>query len=133
MRLAPVLRLAVAAALLCAVGCNSNNKGKIEGTEWNSLATTLKGQNIPAGTLKLKFGADKSLVYNTPMGTFTGTYSLGSGDTVTLNLDKDLAGSRRHAERVTISGDRLTMTDSDGTAMTFERVNSNNNNKPAGK
>jgi hypothetical protein len=134
MRLAPVLRLAVAAALLCAVGCNSNNKGKIEGTKWSSMAATIKGQSFPAGTLKLTFGPDKQLAYDTPKGLFVGTYSLGWGDIVTLNLDRELAGSRSHAEKVTISGDFLTMSDSDGTSVTFERVKTlTGDSKPAGK
>jgi hypothetical protein len=119
MRRAAALRLALTAAVLCLTGCSSSNKGKIEGTKWSSLESTIKGQKIPAGTLRLDFGANNSLVYDTAMGKFTGTYSLGMGDRVTLKLDRELAGFKNHVERVSIVGDRLTMTD--GTSMVFER------------
>jgi predicted Zn finger-like uncharacterized protein len=100
----------------------SNNSGKIEGTKWRSMGAFINGRNIPAGALKLDFAADGGLRYETPLGVFTGTYTLDPGDKVVLNLDQVLAGSMRHEERVVIKGDRLTMSDSDGTAMTFEKV-----------
>ena len=122
MRLAPVVRIAVVVALLCSVGCSSNNKGKIEGTRWSSLPGMVKGRSIPAGTLKLDFTKDGRLSYDTPGGVFTGTYSLGMGDTVTLHLDRELGGSKRHAQKVVINGNRMTMSDSDGTSLDFERT-----------
>jgi hypothetical protein len=121
MRFTRGLQLVVLALALSAVGCSSNNKGKIEGTKWTSDATTIKGQQIPAGALGLEFGSDGSLVYRTLMARFTGKYSLGGGDTVTLHLDQDLAGRKEHSEKVVISGDKLTMTDSDGTSITFSK------------
>src|SRR5204863_54825 len=99
----------------------SDNKGKIEGTKWTSIASTIKGQAIPAGALKLDFGADGKLIYNAGPNTFTGTYSLGMGDHVTLKLDQELQGRKSHTEKVQIDGEKLTMTDSDGQAMTFTR------------
>ncbi len=122
MRLTSVLRVAVAVALLGATGCNSNNKGKIEGTRWTSQAGVVKGLNVPAGLLELDFRATGGLVYRAGPKTMTGTYSLGWGDTVTLKLDEPLAGRKNHAEKVVVNGDYLTMTDTDGTTMTFERV-----------
>jgi len=113
---------ALLSTVLFSIGCSSNNKGKLEGTKWSSLATTVNGMPVPAGTLKLEFGADKSLVYRTSIGTFNGTYSLGMGDNVTLKLDRDLAGRRNHTEKITVNGDRLAMRDSDGTSVTFERM-----------
>ena len=112
-------RLLLISALLLVGGCSSNNTGKIEGTEWSSAATTIKGQPLPGGALELKFAKDGKLVYRAGPLTFTGTYSLGFGDTVTLHLDQELAGSKTHAEKVAIAGDRLTMTDSDGTQLVF--------------
>jgi hypothetical protein len=103
-------------------GCKSNNKGKIEGTKWVSQATVQKGTNIPAGALQLEFSSDGKLVYRAGQQTFTGTYSLGMGDYVTLNLDQNLAGRKTHSEKVSISGDQLTMTDSDGTSLTFTKM-----------
>ena len=51
----------------------------------------------------------------------TGTYSLGWGDYVTLKFDH-IEGRQNHTEKVVITGDRLTMTDSDGTSLSFEKV-----------
>ena len=99
----------------------SNNKGKIEGTKWTNIESTVKGLKIPANLLKLEFGKDGKLVYEAGPQKFTGTYSLGNGDTVTLNLDQDLAGKKKHEEKVSIKDGRLTMADSDGTELTFEK------------
>jgi hypothetical protein len=44
------------------------------------------------------------------------------GSTVTLNLDQEFNGRKVHAEKVVISGDQLTMTDSDGTELTFQKT-----------
>jgi hypothetical protein len=109
-------------AVLFVVGCSSNNTGKIEGTKWSSLAGTVKGQPIPAGILQLEFRADGGLTYRAGPQTFTGTYSLGGGDAVTFNLDQELAGRKSHREKIVINGDNLTMTDSDGTAISFQKV-----------
>lgn len=123
MRLRSVPTTALLALALFATGCASKNKGKIEGTKWASQATTLKGQALPAGVLKLDFSSDGKLVYSAGPTTFTGTYTLGTGNTVTFHLDQDLAGKgKTHAEKVSIVGDNLTMTDSDGTSMTFDKV-----------
>ena len=54
--------------------------------------------------------------------TFTGRYALGTMDYVTFNLDQELAGRKSHVQRLAISGDRLTVTDSDGTNLTFAKV-----------
>jgi hypothetical protein len=121
MRPAGTLRLVLLAALLLAAGCSSN-KGKIEGTKWSSQDANVKGQALPAGALTLEFGSDGSLVYKAGPQTFKGTYSLGMGDNVTLKLDQELAGRKNHVEKVVINGDRLTMTDSDGTQLTFGKT-----------
>jgi hypothetical protein len=108
--------------VLGVTGCSSNNKGKIEGTKWSSNPTTVKGQPIPAGALRLEFTTDGKLTYVAGPMTFTGTYSLGGGDTVTFHLTQDLAGRKTHAEKISISGTTLTMTDSDGTSLSFSQV-----------
>jgi hypothetical protein len=100
----------------------SNNKGHIEGTKWTSEATTVKGINIRAGLLKLEFGKDGSLVYVAGAQRLTGKYTLGEGDSVTLHLDKELAGRKDHKEKIVIKKDKLTMTDSDGTSLTFVKA-----------
>jgi hypothetical protein len=127
MRLKSIVRVAFVAALVCSLGCNSNNKGKIEGTKWTSLATSMnvKGKGmteIPAGLLKLEFTKDGKVAYTVGPMVLHGTYSLGWGDSVTLRFDQELEGRKTHTEKVTISGDKLTMTDTDGTAISFSRT-----------
>jgi hypothetical protein len=122
MRRVSVLRLACLTAVLLAAGCSSSNKGKIEGTKWGCLAATVKGIAIPAGAISLDFGKDGSLTYRAGPQTYTGTYSLGRGSTVTFHLNQDLAGRKEHAEKIVINGDQLTMTDSDGTQLTFQKA-----------
>ena len=121
MRPVSALHLLVAALILVSAGCSSN-KGKIEGTKWSSQAAYVKGVNAPAGFLRLDFAKDGSLVYRAGPQTFTGKYSLGLGPNVSLNFDRELAGMKVHVERVSIDGNHLTMTDSDGTEVSFNKV-----------
>ncbi len=122
-----VSRLAVVTALFCLVGCKSNNEGKIEATRWTSIACTVKGVEVPPDMLQLSFGGDGRMIYRIENPataadiTHKGTYSLGMGDFVTLNLDEPLAGSKTHMQMVKIDGNQLTMIDSDGTSMTFNK------------
>jgi hypothetical protein len=121
-------RLGIPALILAlACGC-SNNQGKIEATKWTSLAGTVKGQSIPAGTLQLAFGGNGQMVYTihnpskSQPQTLRGTYSCQMGDMITLHFNEELAGKKTHVETVTINGDRLTMTDLDGTSLTFAKM-----------
>lgn len=123
------LRLALLPAILLICGCTSNNKGKIELTRWSSLAATVKGVALPNGALQLAFGGDGRMVMHINgassaggQTTFKGAYTLGFGDIVTLNLDQELAGRKTHVETIVINGDHLTMTDTDGTAVTFVKA-----------
>lgn len=122
MRLAKILPMFALAVLLLVGGCSSNNKGKIEGTKWSSQATTVKGQPLPAGILGLEFRADGSMVYQVGPQAYTGKYSLGGGDSVTLHLDKELANRKTHVQKVVINGENLTLIDSDGTQLTFNKT-----------
>src|SRR5262245_57500937 len=122
MRLRIVISLIVLSLLPVVTGCSSKNKGKIEGTKWTSLATVMKGVSLPAGSLKFEFRSDGTLVYQVGPITYTGRYSLGMGDMVTMNLDQDLGGRKKHVQRVNINGDRLIMADSDGTEVTFVKA-----------
>jgi hypothetical protein len=124
MRPAFILRVACAATLLFAAGCSSSNKGKIEGTKWTSLAATVKGKALPDGFSELHFGPDgHSVVYKAGSSDpYGGSYSLGMGSAVTLTLDRELEGRKIHVEKITIDGDQLTMTDSDGMQLTFQRA-----------
>jgi hypothetical protein len=117
-----IVRIVLLAGALLALGCASNNKGKIEG-HWSSQATSVKGQTVPAGALQLTFGSDHSLTYKAGPQTFTGAYNLGMGDYVTLNLNQELGGRKTHVERISVEGNQLTMTDSDGTEVVFDKTN----------
>src|SRR4051794_12256274 len=119
MRPATLARFVLLGAVLLTCGCKSNNKDKIEVTRWTSQATTFRGQQLPAGTLELAFGGDGKLIYTvhpvsgTRSQTFKGTYSLGMADMVTFYLEEELAGSKTHVETIVITGNQMTMTDSD--------------------
>jgi hypothetical protein len=121
MRAVHLLRLGLVLLVCAAVGCASNNKGKIEGTMWESESGVVKGQTMPAGALFLSFRKDGGLVYRVGTQSYTGKYSLGFGDFVSLHLDKALPNGQDHTETVVIKGNRLTMTDMDGTSLTFRR------------
>ena len=73
--------------------------------------------------MELHFHKDGSLYYIVRGKLHTGKYSLGFGHNVTLHLDEAVAGMKTHTETVVITGDRLTMTDTDGTELTFRREN----------
>jgi hypothetical protein len=107
--------------IMLMTGCSSKNKGKIEGTTWSSQATSVKGTPIPEGFVKLVFGADGSLTYRMGPLTYKGKYSLGMGDNVTMTFDQELEGKKTHVEKISINGDQLTMTDSDGTQVQFKK------------
>ena len=100
----------------------STLKGKIEGTRWSSAAQTVGTAKLPAGILKLEFGRDGSVKYVAGQMTYTGTYELKAGDKVTLRLDQELGGRKEHNQAMVLKGDKLTVTDTDGTAAEFERV-----------
>ena len=100
----------------------SDNAGRIEGTKWSSIEGTVKGQKIPAGSLQLEFAKDGKLVYKAGPITFTGTYELKAGDKVVLKLDQELAGRKEHDQKIAIKDGKLTMSDSDGTTLDFEKA-----------
>jgi hypothetical protein len=108
-------------AVLVFAGCSSN-KGKIEGTKWTSERTTVNGKAARAGSYEVEFRSDGSVAYRVGNKAFTGTYSLGAFNTVTLNLDKTDGGRESNAEKIVINGDHMTMTDSGGTQVTFVKA-----------
>jgi hypothetical protein len=105
-------------------GCSSNNTGKIEGTAWRSLAVAGdlfdEGEEAPAGAVKIQFTKGGTVYLRGPVGQFQGTYTLDSGDWVTLHLDRELDGKKTHRERVMINGNRMTMIGRGGVSVTFE-------------
>lgn len=98
----PALAL-VAALALFATGCKSNNEGKIVG-KW-------------AGTngVVFEFTADGQFLVNGGQ-TARARYSLGTGDNVTLtNLSPPTKeGATRSRERISITGDTMTIASSRG-------------------
>ena len=103
-------------ASLLVSGCSSNNTGKIEGT-WTSLATKIKGMEVTSGRASLQFTKGGKVTFSANGRTWSGTYSLGMGDGVTMNFDRELAGRKSHYETITIKDNILTMTDSVGKLM----------------
>lgn len=93
----------------------------IKGTKWRSESTTMQGQELPAGALQLQFQSDGKLVYRIGSHTFTGTYTLGVGNEVTLQLDQELAGRKTHKQRMILNDDHLTVVDSDETRLKFSK------------
>src|SRR5262245_40603201 len=107
---------------LCSVGCGgSNNNGKIEGTKWSSEKGTVEGKEVGEGEFYLEFAKDGKLYYVTATDTLKGTYSLGSGDEVTFHFDKEINGTKTHVEKISIVGERLTLTDSKG-SLSFSQL-----------
>jgi hypothetical protein len=115
----------VLVSLVLSTGCSSNNKGKIEGTAWKSLPVSgdefEDGQGMPAGAVKIEFTKDGTVYLRGPIGRFDGKYTLGSGDWVTLHLERPLDGKTTHRERVIINGNLMTMTGRGGASVSFER------------
>src|SRR5215218_4250474 len=131
MRLPLVMRFALLAAFLGLAGCNSNNKGKLEGTKWSSQEFKSKGTLIPPGAIVMEFADDGRLTYRSKESsatgevkdkTVTGHYALYSDDYVTFYLDEPLAGSKTHRERIVVRGDTMQLIDTDGTSIPFDRV-----------
>jgi hypothetical protein len=130
--LAATLALLGGVALIGPARADSNNKGKIEDTKWTSLKATITLKDelkedkieLPAGALKLEFGKDGKVTYRTGSQVYSGTYTLGDGDMVTLNFEMKLGDSKEHKETITIDKDKesLTMTDKDGTSLKFEKA-----------
>jgi hypothetical protein len=131
MRLARLARPIVLLPLVFVVGCLSENKGKIEGTRWVSRPATISAKmappgypssvRVPGGYLELHFHQDGNLYYIIRGKIHTGKYSLGMGNIVTFHLDEPVAGMKIHAEKIVIDGEQMSVTDSDGTQLTFDK------------
>ena len=122
MRYRRVLGLLAVLLLGIAAGCSSSNQGKIEGTRWSSESGVVKGKNVPAGAFYLDFRKDGTLSGRMGPQSVSGTYTLGWGSIVTLNLDQALSNGKTHTQKIAINGNSMTMTDPDGTSLTFRKV-----------
>ena len=122
MRCPSLARLMLAAALLVTVGCSSENKGQLEKTNWLSQVATVQGETLPAGARQLQFKADGHLIYRIGPKVYQGSYALGIGTAVTFHLEEELDGRKIHAQKIVRNGDRLTLTSSDGSELTFQLI-----------
>jgi len=103
--------------VLFMTGCGSSNKGKIEGTMWG--ATT--------GYSFIEFTRGGQVTYIVGAQKYTGTYTLGSRDSITLNLDQDMDGKKVHTVRASIAkdpdaGELLTVSFGGGQQVQFGRI-----------
>jgi hypothetical protein len=105
----------------CGVG-PSKNKGKLEGTSWGNEATKFQGYQVPAGYLKLIFKADGRMVYHVGTVTYAGNFEYGSGDIVIFKLDKELAGSKTHSEKIWFEGEKMMVSDTLGPKVGFRKL-----------
>ena len=126
MRGKSLIGLLIVAAALAATGCESANKGKIEGTKWTSNEGTIRGQKLAAGKVEVEFYKDGAMDFTAPdprggSKVYPGRYMFGAGDVVVMTFEQELAGMKTHAERVKVDNGELTMTDSDGTKLVFSR------------
>jgi hypothetical protein len=133
MRPATPLLPACLCVLVLAAGCSSNNKDTLHDTTWISEKITIKDVELPEGARVLEFKKDEQnlkVIYTikdpkdmaAEPRVLKGKCELGSGDWVTLTFDEKLNDRKQHVEKIVVDGDRMTMTDSDGTSLTFKRA-----------
>lgn len=103
------------------LGCASNNEGQLEGTKWVSQKASINGNECPQGALKLEFQEDGKLIYQVKTKVYEGTYVLGSGNYVTFKLNEKVADRLTHLEQVKIEDSTLTLIDSDGAKVRFDK------------
>lgn len=101
----------------------SRNKGKLEGTKWVNAVSTIKGNQLPASLISLEFTTDGKFFMDVKGANIggKGTYTIGSGDFVTLTFDKPIEGQRTHRQKIVIKGDNMQFIDSDGTMLNLMR------------
>ena len=113
-----LLTLSVVLLAGLVTGCSSsNNKGKLEGTRWRSDAVKDGKTTIPIGAKELEFRMDGTLTFAESGQSSTGSYALGSGDSVTLKLKKPVGKSP--VKKIFVDGNKLILTKEDGTEDTF--------------
>jgi hypothetical protein len=99
--------------LLVIPACSSNDRWQLHG-RWQSTETK------PA--CAIRFDASGVVTITPPSGEeIRGRYSLLAGDYVDIELYETWNGSNKHREKVTINGSGLTLRDSDGTTLHFQR------------
>ncbi|MEZ6141772.1 MAG: hypothetical protein R3B84_14470 [Zavarzinella sp.] len=96
------------------------NKEKLPGTKWANIAGKVKGQDIPAGLLKLEFNKDGTMLYDIAGDDYRGKYEIMEDNKVKWKLEKELGGRKEHVETLTFDEKgNLVVKDADGTTLTF--------------
>jgi cold shock CspA family protein len=107
----------IVSTVLFVIGCGSSNKGKLEGTMWGATSGFSFIEFTRGGKITYIVGAQK----------YTGTYTLGSGDSITFNLDQDMDGKKVHKVRASLAkdedaGELLTVSFEGGQQVQFGRT-----------
>ncbi len=102
-------------------GGSGNVRAQLEGTKWSSLPGTFKGEAVAPGALRIEFAAGGKLGYKDGANEMTGTYAV-AGDELTLTFDHEYMGKTVHTEKAVVTPERLTLTDPDGSSVSFETV-----------
>lgn len=118
----PSLVLLLVFLLVGMLGCKqkpSNNAGKLEGTRWSNEAGFIKKYPYPSDVIRMEFRGGGYFLFKVGGEQYTGKFKYGGGDTVYLNFDKPFHGSSSYVESIYLAGDRMTMSDPDGTSIKF--------------
>jgi hypothetical protein len=116
----------VAAVAVGSTGClKSENEGKLEGTKWASAyIPEFKGVKGATATLSFSEGGRFTMELRVPQGAIrmSGTWRLGPGSAVYMeNVSPALDGQTSFVEYITVSGDVMTMEESN-LKIVFTRI-----------
>src|SRR5262249_18267162 len=110
-----VRRCLLLVALLFIPACSSNDRWQLHG-RWISTETS--------PSCAIRFDANGVVTILPASGEeIRGRYTLLAGDYVDIELNQAWSGSMRHREKVTLTGSILTLHDSDGNTLRFQRDN----------
>ena len=103
----------------------SDNKGKIEGTKkWSKSGHDGQGPTHPGGRAQTRFRHGRlDGVLCRPQHLQGQVHRWARGQSWRWISKRNWRGKKFHVEKVTINGNRLTMTDGDGTQLAFEKAN----------
>lgn len=123
----PVVFALLAGFVLLAAGC-SDNKNKIVG-RWKASSDQAEPSNMPAEAgMFFEFTADSQFRAYMSAGGKTidlakGRYRLGAGSAVYLtDLSPAMSGKTRTKEKITITGNTMSIAGEDGKTITLTRV-----------
>jgi hypothetical protein len=101
------------AGFLLLPACSANDRWQLHGN-WQSTETT------PA--CAIRFDASGIVTIKPSVGEeIRGHYTLLAGDYVDIDLGKSWNGASKHREKIVVTGSVLTLRDTDGTTLHFQR------------